>query len=772
VLPSGGSSGYAIGWTDGNADFYRSNLCTGSYDFTLIDNRNSVCKVSGTVTVDHFPDISIVLDEAIAPTCPGGNDGYLSITVRGGSGNYDLLWSNGVANNTQLDGFQPGNYMLTVNDEVLGCQEVDSFEIPDATAITVESTELTAPLCHGGKDGKARLILSNVNSPMVRWENGQIGLSATGLTTGLHGYSIKGSTGCIVAGNVDIPDRDILVVDAVTSPTTCDGVCDGTIALTNSGGTAPYLVAWSHGPRITKVENLCEGLYSYKVTDRNGCKVSSSASVTSPEPIDIVLTKKDPTCYGYSDGELSAQVTGGTSPYTYAWNNDSTDAALTGLTDDVYSLEIHDANRCVMTKTETLTQPAGLQLLDIVTLNPSCPGSADGKVSFVASGGTPAYVIAWDDGGLTQARDHLGAGKYTVMLSDSKKCTTAQSFDLVDPSLLEIVDIKLSDPKCFNETNGEISLNVIGGALPYTYKWSDGNTTRDIKAHKAGDYKLAVTDKKGCVVLQSFTLANPPVPEISGVPESIIICTNSVAAAEPEGNWSKYLWTGPKSFEQTIRRFETKEGGKYKLTAWNINGCPGEKSFTVEVSPNALVADFLRISEAIAFEPIVFVDISIPKPQLIEWKIPDSPDVSVSSDVNGVLELIFTAAGNYEIGMKASMDNCISELYKTIEVAEASAGRTNTTTTAAMADPEELEIVVYPNPASDHLEIRIHSSSEDPIDLRMIKSIENRPIMGEKVEGYLDYLVNWDVPDATAGIYFLVYEQHGTIRSKRIVIIR
>jgi hypothetical protein len=122
--------------------------------------------------------------------------------------------------------------------------------------------------------------------------------------------------------------------------------------------------------------------------------------------------------------------------------------------------------------------------------------------------------------------------------------------------------------------------------------------------------------------------------------------------------------------------------------------------------------------------------------------------------------------------MKASMDNCVSGLYKTVEIIEP-AGRGDVNgKIAGESLQEELEVTPYPNPASENLQISIHATLKDPIELRLISTVDNRLITHEIVEGYHDYLVRWDLPEGVAGVYYLFYKQNKTIRSKRIVIIR
>jgi hypothetical protein len=771
LLVTGGSDTYEIQWNDGNLEISRDSLCIGDYTYVVTDASSDACTTSAIVTIGHFPNLEVTLQEVVAPICPQGTDGHLTVSISGGSGDFALSWSNGVVNTTRLENAMPSDYVLTILDNTLGCTLQDTFSLPDAVAITVSAVNTTAPLCYLGADGTAELTLANVKSPLVKWDNSQIGLRATGLQTGTIGYTIKGSTGCVISGVVEVPNRPELITDVSYSNTTCFGSCDGAIELTPSGGASPYYISWSNGLRTSAIDQLCKGSFTYSIADKNKCRITGSVDITSPEMIQIQSTKTDPSCYNFSDGEISVVSSGGTGNHNFTWSNGATTSSITGLDDDDYTITVTDENNCAASQVIALTHPAPLLITNLSVINPSCPSTEDGSINFDIQGGTADYSFVWNDNITTQQRTQLPSGDFDVTVTDSHGCVLSKEFSLSLPGMLEIVNVAMIEPTCNGDENGSVSLEVVGGAKPYTYVWNNQSTIEDIELLAAGVYEINVNDSKGCSLSSTFTLNDPPVPLILGIPETILICTHSQAVAQPEGTWSTYEWSGPDGFLITSQRFESSVGGTYTLNVTDNNGCPADLSFTVEVSPNALTSDFLRISEAVAFEPIIFVDISTPTPQTIEWIVPENPDVVLNSNANGILELVFLAPGSYEIGMKAKMDMCSSELYKIVEVLEPEGGRKPDEEFTSHVE-EKLEVSIYPNPAGDHLEILLEAESKDPIHVRLIRVMENRSVMEENLSGYKDYLLRWDIPHAPSGIYYLVYEQNKKIRSKKIVVIK
>jgi SprB repeat len=139
---------------------------------------------------------------------------------------------------------------------------------------------------------------------------------------------------------------------------TCYNGTNGAITVTASGGTAPYLYqlaeagagAWSS---INTFSGLAGMTYPVSVRDNTGCTRTIYVSVNQPAAFAVTYTATDVTCSGGSNGNISINTTGGTSPYSYAWTKNgsayATTANLTNLTPGNYSLIVTDANGCTTT---------------------------------------------------------------------------------------------------------------------------------------------------------------------------------------------------------------------------------------------------------------------------------------------------------------------------------------------------------------------------------------------------------------------------------------
>ncbi|MBS1765756.1 MAG: SprB repeat-containing protein, partial [Bacteroidetes bacterium] len=97
---------------------------------------------------------------------------------------------------------------------------------------------------------------------------------------------------------------------------------DGNIALNVSGGTPPYIFAWSNDEKVSSINNLPAGFYSVHITDSLTNDTTLQITLTEPEP----LAMKELDAYRYANGfnvssfgacngSVTTTVSGGVLPY-------------------------------------------------------------------------------------------------------------------------------------------------------------------------------------------------------------------------------------------------------------------------------------------------------------------------------------------------------------------------------------------------------------------------------------------------------------------------
>jgi hypothetical protein len=177
----------------------------------------------------------------------------------------------------------------------------------------------------------------------------------------------------------------------------------------------------------------------------------------------------------------------------YAESRDNTTSCISA-TRTAVSATIYDVPTTSLSKTDVL-----------------CNGDNTGNASVTASGGTAPYTYAWSNGILTSANSQIGIGLYTITVTDANNCTAIDSVQIDEPSLLLTSIVDSSDASCFGSEDGFSLVLANGGIQPYSYLWSDGQTTSLANALGAGTYSVVVTDANGCSVNLNVTIGEPAI---------------------------------------------------------------------------------------------------------------------------------------------------------------------------------------------------------------------------------------------------------------------
>ena len=768
LFPSGGSGRYAISWSDGASGASRTGLCAGTYGYVVTDDRHGGCYVEDTLIIGEEPYLRLALVKQVAPDCYNGTNGQLVVSASGGSGAYAFSWSTGQST-ASIKG-SAGVYWVTVTDQTLGCTISDTFQILSTPEITVVDTLITQPSCWGSKTGAVTLVIEHARSPLVRWSNGQIGKTAVNLAAGTYGYDIESSLGCTITGEVTVTERERLAVTTEKIDNLCANDCAGEISLTISGGKKPYSIQWTHGSSVKNPKSLCSGSYGYRVQDAFGCVVEGTVEIQETPALAFQsATIGHVSCYQGKDGSITPVITGGTTPYTYAWSTGATTPELSGIKRGTYTLAVTDANGCATSKSYSVTEPGGLTLLSTVKAGPSCAGYSDGWIEIEPFGGVGPYSVSWDNGMTGPQISGLAAGAYQLVLTDSKGCSMERRVVIQDPIGMQFSNVTFENPICHDDANGFISFRVVGGTGVYSYQWSNAAQTSTLEGLSWGDYSVTVKDEEACEINRTFSLENPEIPQVTGIDDSYIICGGGELFLEPLEPWKTYKWSGPYDFTSTESQVILSEGGEYDLAVTDENDCPSGIATFIEVSENLLEADFIRISEAVTFEPVVFVDLSTPMPDAVSWVLPEDESIVINEKTDISMELVFTEPGEYKIGVQVNLSDCASEIYKIVSVAEADAGSRTSSSNDRKSSPVAVQI--FPNPTSDLIRLVFHAPSDNPVQVQLM-SLDQTVIRSEQLSGRRDYFIEWDFYDAPAGVYLLVFSHGNQVQSKRIMVLK
>lgn len=208
------------------------------------------------------------------------------------------------------------------------------------------STSITNVDCNGQASGSAIANVVGGTAPLTyTWSNGSTSQTANNLLAGNYTVIVIDSNGCTATEALTITESSALNPLFVITDNLCAGQNSGSVDLTVSGGSFPYAYSWSNGSTSEDISNLAAGSYTITVTDSLGCTATSTVTVTQPSTL-VISTSTTDEMMGM-DGTATANVNGGTAPYTYDWTPGGMNtASVVGLNAGTYTLIVMDANGC------------------------------------------------------------------------------------------------------------------------------------------------------------------------------------------------------------------------------------------------------------------------------------------------------------------------------------------------------------------------------------------------------------------------------------------
>jgi len=360
----------------------------------------------------------------------------------------------------------------------------------------------------------------------------------------------------------------------------CKGGNDGSFKVTAGGGTGVYTLWWEPDEfsnfipvpdNRLEVSGLKAGTYRYYVIDSNNCELADPVYggvqyqfVTLTEPAESLAVSllpdktANPTGYGRSDGYITVKMSGGTAPYTVAWQEKTTGNVLTtvdngtvgesrlyNIVAGTYTATVTDSKGCTFYTASgfTLVEPPVLK----VTINQQgqilCYGDASVNLTASASGGIGApYTYSWSKNvsgvyagvATGSSLNNQGAGEYKVVASDSSTPpNTAEGYITVSqPALLTTSVIKVKNISCFGGSDGAVYISVTGGSGGYKLYYKNENVDANYKQLPVtlpdnvfyldnllpGKYSLYIRDANGCTAqiagqdVAEFELTAPEKP--------------------------------------------------------------------------------------------------------------------------------------------------------------------------------------------------------------------------------------------------------------------
>ena len=590
---------------DGGITWQTSNtfnaLTAGTYTIQIEDNNG--CSYSASETITQ-PTILVVSQGNVTNvSCFGGNDGSLSVNASGATAPYQyrIAGPGGVwQNSNTFNGLIAGTYTIVIQDNN-SCSQSIGITITEPTILVVSQGTVTNVSCFGGNDGSLSVNASGATAPYqysidggTTWQNSN---TFNTLTAGTYTIDIKDNNNCSDNINITITEPNQVNISTSFTEPSCHGGSNGSISLNVSGATAPYQYSIDGGitwQTSNTFNALAAGTYTIQIEDDNGCSYSTSETITQPTQINITTSFNEPSCFGFSDGAISLNVSGATAPYQYSidggitWQTSNTFNALTAGT---YTIQIEDNNGCSYSASETITQPTILVVSQGNVTNVSCFGGNDGSLSVNASGATAPYQyrIAGPSGVWQNSNTFNGliAGTYTIVIQDNNSCSQSIGITITEPTILVVSQGTVTNVSCFGGNDGSLSVNASGATAPYQYSidggttWQNSNTFNTLTA---GTYTIDIKDNNNCSDNINITITEPNQVNISTsfTEPSCHGGSNGSISLNVSGATAPYQYSidGGNTW-QTSNTFNALAAGTYTIQIEDANGCNYSASETI-----------------------------------------------------------------------------------------------------------------------------------------------------------------------------------------------
>jgi len=494
-------------WNNGSTTQTITGLSAGTYYCVLTDNNG--CSNTDTIQITE-PNPIIVSETITSISCNGANNGTVNLFITGGIPPYTVNWFG--KDTSALNGGRH-NYMITDSS---GCIFSDSIYISETLPLSISSITNYIS-CADSSDGSIEISVSGGTGIYTySWSNGDINEDIDNLSYGDYSVIVTDNNNCVAYDTITIPPTINLsiIIDSVLNQTSCSP-SNGGIYMSVSGGTGTYDYSWSNGDTIQDLTGLSTGTNYVIVTDVNGCFVQDTFTITSSIiPIVVSLDSNNNnigqsiSCNGYNDGYLFANTSGGSGTLSILWDNGSFSDTIFNLYEGTYGITVSDNAGCSIYETITIHEPIPISIYRQQTLSSCSSINQNIGITLVTSGGTPGYIENWYG---NNSDSLILNTTYTYTVTDTNSCSVTDTFTLILAPPL-VMTASETDVACYGDSTGAAYFQVLGGVQPYSYLWSNGDTTAIATNLPEGVHTCTVTDNNGCTKIDSTIISQPSLP--------------------------------------------------------------------------------------------------------------------------------------------------------------------------------------------------------------------------------------------------------------------
>ena len=479
-----------------SGDFTVSNLAPGTYSVNVTDANGCEDQLSFVIEPGAEVLASITADGALE-FCEGGS---VELTASAAA---SYLWSTGETTQSIVVATS-GTYSLTVFNET-GCEgsasvEVVVYELPqvslaafDGICLDAPAFELTGGMPAGGAYSGAGVA------------NGQFDPAVAGAGSFEVTYTFVDENGCsnFATATIVVFELPQVSLDAF------EAICGDAPAFELSGGMPAGGVYSGSGVANGMFDPQAAAAGSFEITytfvDENGCSNFATASIVVYELPVVTLAPFADVCEHGPAFTLEGGMPAGGVYSGPGVVDGMFDPTLVGAGTWEITYTYTDEHGCSNFATATVFVKTMYAFYDVV--DAGCFGESNGAIYLEVHNGNGNYTFLWSNGATTQNLENIPAGTYSVEISDGINCMLFVSGIVVGQPSEIVISGAVTQLSDYGMADGSIVTSVSGGNPPYTYAWSNGETTPDLYDLTAGTYVLTVTDEDGCQATAEFVIA-------------------------------------------------------------------------------------------------------------------------------------------------------------------------------------------------------------------------------------------------------------------------
>ncbi len=716
VTPTNGTAPYTYAWLPtGGTGATGTALTAGIFSVTVTDAVG--CKKTSTVTITQPPVLNLSINSNNT-TC-GSAVGSATVTATGGTPNYTYSWTSGAGTSSVATALAAGAYSVTVTDSH-ACANFITTTISSSGGPTITLTS-TNVACFGGATGIATANAVGGISPYTySWSpTGGTAITASGLVAGNYNIIATDASGCVGSAAIVIT-QPLAPVTAVVSSTniTCNGLANGLASVNASGGTAGYTYNWlPSGGTGSSANTLSTNVYSVTVTDTKNCTATSTVNITQPSMLTASVMVTNITCNGANNGSSTVIASGSNGGYTYNWlpsGGNSTSAI--NLSTGNYSAVVTDSKGCTKITAFIIGQPTAITT-NAISNNVMCNGQTTGSVSVTASGGAGGFTYNWQPSASTNSNvTGLGAGVYTVIVTDANGCTKTTFATISQPAILNVSP--LNNQNICKGQSAVLSANINGGTPAYTINWQPINsygTNVTVTPTITTTYSVIATDNNGCASLPAIITVSVAASVSLTVNSNVNVCNSALttltaSAFGGSGNY-QYNWT-PSNANTSSITFTASNNQLYSVSV--NDGCSSViKTISVTVTPKPAIKPFNTVTGCTPL-CVNFSDSVLIKTGVImnwEWNFSNGTISNSNSPI-----ICFTSAGTYSGVLNVITTNgCAYKLADITGITALTKPQADFTSNIGFESTEYNSTFLFTNASTNYSTVTWYLSNNTPV---------------------------------------------------------